>query len=163
MVPESAPSAIPSATPRDLRLPRESHLRSPKDYARAYREGVRARGDLLVVVLCPNGRGITRMGLSIGKRIWKHAVRRNRVRRVFREAFRLARHELPVGYDLVLIAAEPRLEPRLEATRTELVSLVQRAERKLRRREQRGQEPPGGRGDPRRPTVRQDPPSGAAG
>jgi ribonuclease P protein component len=58
-------------------------------------------------------------------------VRRNRVRRVFREAFRLALPELPSGLDVVLIATGTEFDPRLEETRAELLELVQRA---LRRR-----------------------------
>ena len=36
-------------------------------------------------------------------------MQRNRVRRVFREAFRLSQHDLPSGFDFVLIPARPRL------------------------------------------------------
>lgn len=72
-----------------------------------------------------------RLGLSVGKRIWKSAVRRNRVRRIFREAFRLERSALPSGVDYVLIPAQPRLEPALEATRAELVKLARKAHRRM--------------------------------
>ena len=102
-------------------------MRRESEFRRADREGSRARGSLLIVVACPNGTGTTRLGLSIGKRIWKHAVRRNRVRRVFREAFRLSYPELPQGVDLILIAASPRLEPGLAATQRELVRLAAKA------------------------------------
>ena len=119
---------------RSLKLPRETRLVSGKDYSRAYSKGARARGDVLTLVVCPNGLGITRMGLSVGKRCWKHAVRRNRVCRVFREAFRLSRHELPEGFDLVMIGAVPRLSPKLDETKRELVALMQRALRKLERK-----------------------------
>ena len=84
-----------------------------------------------MVVACENGLGVSRLGLSIGRRIWKSAVRRNRVRRIFREAFRLSYPELPVGYDFILIPAEPKLEPQLAATCKELVHLAKKAERRL--------------------------------
>lgn len=101
------------------------------DFQRAFAQGSRARGSILLVVARKNGlEGMTRLGLSIGKSIWKSAVRRNRVRRVFRESFRLSYPELPPGYDLVLIAAAPALEPELEATRRELVSLARKAARR---------------------------------
>jgi ribonuclease P protein component len=97
------------------------------DFQRAYRQGSRARGDVLLVVACPNGLEHPRLGLSIGKAIWKHAVRRNRLRRLFREAFRLEQHALPSGHDLVLVPAAPRLDPSLEAVRSDLVRLAARA------------------------------------
>ena len=106
-------------------------MRSGSHFQRAYKSGSRARGGILVVVICENGLEVSRLGLSIGKRIWKSAVRRNRIRRVFREAFRLSYGSLPKGYDYVLIAAEPKLVPELEATRKELVHLAKKAERRL--------------------------------
>ncbi len=113
------------------RLPRETRLRRAADFAAAYREGVRARGDVFVLVARPNGLPYSRLGLSVGKRCWKRAVRRNRVRRVFREAFRLERARLPAGLDLVLIAARAGLDPRLAEARAELCALAWRARRKL--------------------------------
>lgn len=51
---------------------------------------------------CANGLGYSRLGVSVGV---KHgnAVRRARIKRVFRAAFREARHALPTGFDYVLI------------------------------------------------------------
>lgn len=70
------------------------------------------------------------MGLSVGKRCWKSAVRRNRVRRVFREAFRLVQAQLPEGIDVVLIASTPRLEPQLHIIQDDLNKLVWKAWRR---------------------------------
>ena len=105
-------------------------IRRGAEFQRAYRQGSRAKGQWMVVVAVENGLGETRLGLSIGKRIWKLAVRRNRVRRVFREAFRLSYPELPEGVDLVLIAAQPQLEPQIESCRRELVRLAHKAHRR---------------------------------
>ncbi len=54
-------------------------------------------------------------------------MKRNRVRRIFREAFRLEYDALPKGCDLVLIPAAPALDPNLAATRAELVHLANKA------------------------------------
>ena len=110
------------------------HRLGPPDFARVYKAGRRAQGPVFTVALIENGLERTRMGLSVSKRCVRAAVRRNRVRRILREAFRLALPELPVGLDVVLIAtaSEPELE--LEATRKELVELVRRAQRKKPRR-----------------------------
>ena len=115
-------------------------LRRQRDFQRAYREGSRARGRLLVVVAVENELGWTRLGLAIGKKIWKGAVRRNRVRRIFREAFRLSRADLPVGVDLILMAAEPGLDPQLEETRSELVHLARKAHRRYLEKTAGGQQ-----------------------
>ena len=53
-----------------------------------------------------------------------NAVVRNRYKRLFREAFRLAQHELPAGVDLILIP-RPGDEPTLERVKASLVKLAQ--------------------------------------
>lgn len=117
----------------------ENRIRRSKDFATAYREGGRARGEWMTVVVRPNGGEHTRLGLSVGKKCWRRAVRRNRVRRIFREAFRLSRAELPEGLDVVMISSVPRIDPPLAATREELVRLTHEA---LRRRRRRAARPP---------------------
>ena len=61
----------------------------------------------LVLFACPNGLSFARLGVSVGS---KHgnAVRRNRIKRVLRAAFRLSRHLLPPGNDYVLVPKRGR-------------------------------------------------------
>ena len=119
-----------------LRHRPHQRIKSSGDFARVYREGSRARSGILVVAVASNGRDYSRLGLSVGKRIWKSAVRRNRVRRLFREAFRLSRDQLPTGLDIVLIPAAPRLDPRLEEVRRDLVAMCAKAHRRFREKKE---------------------------
>lgn len=125
--PESAAS-LPAelANPR-LFLPRETRVVRMGDFERAWKMGSRARGDILLVVAAANGLTLARYGLSVGKKVWKGAVQRNRVRRIFREAFRLTRHQLTPGFDYILVPAAPKLEPELAATCRELRRLGPKA------------------------------------
>ncbi len=120
-----------------FRFPRAMRVVSTRDFRRVYREGSRARGSLMTVAVAPNGLPHSRLGLSVGRAVWKKAVRRNRVRRVFREAFRLEQHELPAGLDVVVIGSVPRVEPELEATRRELRQLTAKAWRRYREKAER--------------------------
>lgn len=82
---------------------------------------------LLVLYVAPNEANLTRVGISVGKRVGG-AVVRNRVRRRIREAVRLRHSALAPGYDLLFIAREPSARaswPELQAA-TEL--LLRRAE-----------------------------------
>lgn len=136
------------AQPRDgaptsearLKYPRAFRVVLSRDFQRAWSRGSRARGDCMIVVAVPNGLAHARLGLSVGKVIWKSAVKRNRVRRVFREAFRTGQRELPAGFDLVLIPAQPRLEPTLAVARAELIALARKAA--ARAVERAAREPP---------------------
>ncbi len=58
------------------------------------------------------------------------AVVRNRIRRLYREAYRLSRPTLPVGVDLIVIPRTNR-EPTLEQLRESLPRLVQQVVRRL--------------------------------
>lgn len=113
--------------PSPFRFSRAMRMKTPREFQRAYREGRRARGEILSIVIFENGLPVTRLGLSVGRKIWKSAVRRNRVRRIFRESFRLTREKLPVGLDVIMIPVRPALEPELAATCAELEQLVQKA------------------------------------
>jgi ribonuclease P protein component len=72
-----------------------------------------------------------RLGLSVSRKVGK-AHQRNRLRRLYREAFRLTRHEMPAGIDLVLI---PRTatEPSLDELKRSLPRLVAQVAKKLTR------------------------------
>lgn len=78
------------------------HLRRPQDFRRVY-ERRRSAGDgWLIVYACENGLPHLRLGLSVSRKFGS-APQRNRLRRLYREAFRLTRHELPTGLDLVFV------------------------------------------------------------
>ncbi len=107
------------------------HLRRPADFRRVYDYRRSVADGWLIVYGAPNGLPYLRLGLSVSRKFGK-ATRRNRLRRLYREAFRLTRHQLPVGMDLILIPRkneEPTLSLLLEA----LPKLVRQLDRKLER------------------------------
>lgn len=111
------------------RVPRGARIKRGGDFTRALRSGVRLVDEQLTVWGCRNGLGITRLGLTVGKR-HGGAVQRNRLKRVLREAFRLERPNLPAGLDLIL-APRPGVRLVLRNVRAALVSLAQRLARRL--------------------------------
>jgi ribonuclease P protein component len=108
---------------------RAEHLRRPADFRRVYDRRRSASDGWLIVYACENGLTHSRLGLSVSRKVG-NAVHRNRLRRLYREAFRLTRQDMPTGLDLVLIPRRPD-EPTLEALKRSLPRLVRQAARKL--------------------------------
>lgn len=114
-----------------FRFPAASRLKTPRDFDRVYATGIYAADDVLVINAAANELDHPRLGLSVSKKVG-NAVVRNQWKRLIREAFRLAQHELPASIDLV---ARPRAgaEPAFEAIQQSLVELAKRLSKKTRR------------------------------
>ena len=107
------------------------HLRRPTDFRRVYERRRSVSDGWLIVYACENGLPHLRLGLSVSRKVGQ-ATHRNRLRRLYREAFRLTRHEMPTGLDLVLIPRGPE-EPPLEELKRALPHLVKLLARRLAR------------------------------
>jgi len=83
-------------------------LRTRADFSAVYDARTRETRGPLVIYARPNQLGHPRLGLSTSRKVGT-AVRRNRIRRLIREAFRHLQHDLPSGYDLLVVirAHEP--------------------------------------------------------
>lgn len=86
---------------RRFRFPRSHRLSGQRAFAAVYSVGIRKHAGPLVVYGRPNGRSFARLGLSVSRKVGS-AVKRNMIKRRLREAFRLAQHDLPDRYDLVI-------------------------------------------------------------
>jgi ribonuclease P protein component len=117
--------------PADFRFRPHEHLRRPADFKRVYDRRRSVSTESLIVYAAPNDLPHNRVGLSVSRK-YGGAVQRNRLRRLFREAYRLTRRQMPAGLDLILIPrgkAEPQLTELLGA----LPKLVNQVARKLAR------------------------------
>lgn len=114
-----------------FRFRRREHLRRAADFRRVYERRRSVSDADLIVYACENDLPYLRLGLSVSRKMGG-AVKRNRLRRLYREAFRLSRGEMPVGLDLILIPRRPE-PPSLAELQQALPRLVRRIAEKIQR------------------------------
>jgi len=85
-----------------LRFDQRHRLKKSYEFQAVFEKHLSSADNRLIVYARSNQLSRSRLGISAGRRLGC-AVRRNRYRRTLREAFRLLQHELPAGYDYVLI------------------------------------------------------------
>ena len=72
------------------------------DFRRIYRRGRSAVSGGVVVYCLKNRQGMSRLGVTVSTKLG-HAVVRNRVRRRFRELYRLHRADMLPGWDIIMV------------------------------------------------------------
>jgi ribonuclease P protein component len=90
---------------RQFGLPKYCLLRKNWEFEAVYRHGKRLHGKGFTIIYLANNRGHNRIGISISRKL-KGAVTRNRIKRIFKESFRLNREKYPRGSDIV-VAVRP--------------------------------------------------------
>jgi len=110
------------------RFPKERRLRKRIEYLRVQRQGVKASSRNFLLFTRRNGLGHARLGITVSKRVG-NSVRRNRLKRLVREVYRLNRDLFPVFLDVVVVAKKTATVDAYADVRAELLG----AARKLRR------------------------------
>ncbi|MBI83773.1 MAG: ribonuclease P protein component [Planctomycetaceae bacterium] len=114
------------------RFPKEHRLRKIPGFIRVYQHRCSVSDRLVILYGCRNEAGISRLGLSVSRKVG-NAVVRNRWKRLLREAFRLSNQKLPVAIDLVVIPKRGG-QPCLASLVNSLGSLSWELDRRLRKK-----------------------------
>lgn len=97
---------------------KENHL-----FRRLYAKGKSAATANLAVYVRPNRQRRNRLGLTVGVKVGK-AVRRNKVRRRIREAYRIHEEGFSSGWDVVVVARARAAYASYAALERELLRLL---------------------------------------
>ncbi len=86
-----------------FRFPKYQRLVCSTEYQSVIARGYRSKDALFVVYAHGNGRQLSRLGVTVSRRVAPKAVERNRIKRVIRESFR-HQQKILMGLDIVTIA-----------------------------------------------------------
>lgn len=87
----------------DESFQKRERIPKTKDFRRAYKKGVLSKKEALILYSIPNSLAYNRIGFSISAKNIKKANRRNRMRRLLKEAYRLNKKCLKKGFDMVIV------------------------------------------------------------
>lgn len=91
---------------RRYSFPASSRLLNSADFKEVFSDPpLRSADRYFIFLACPSPHRATRLGLAIAKKRIRHAVQRNRIKRLIRESFRINQTRLK-GLDIVAMARE---------------------------------------------------------
>ncbi len=91
----------------DGKFHKREHILKSRDFRAVYKKGLSVKSGPLVLCCMPNSLAHSRVGFSISARNIKLASRRNRIKRLLREAYRLQKADIKNAADMVFIAKRP--------------------------------------------------------
>ncbi len=100
-------------------------LKKNWEFKRVYRHGRTVVSKNIVLYYCPNQKEYNRIGFSISKKVGKSVVR-NKIKRIYREAFCKIEEQLKKGYDFILIARKPAVDVSFHEACKELFNLCRK-------------------------------------
>lgn len=108
-------------------LKKENRLRTRYEFYKVRRFGKKFENPLfnLFVLDAKGYSGSSRIGIVVSNKLEKRAVKRNRIKRVFREVIRLNFDKIQSGYWIVVYPKKEALEKNYEEINTEFNKVIQ--------------------------------------
>jgi len=89
---------------KKLTLKKSERIRKRRSYLQIYQRGKRSFTKHFTVIVSENDLGVSRLGMAVTKKNIGNAVKRNRIKRLIREFFRLNKDRFKASQDIVIIA-----------------------------------------------------------
>ena len=116
----------------DQRFSKKERLRKRKEFQHVFDNGERYGNNQLKIYAMSNGNSVSRLGLVVGRK-FGNSPRRNRFKRILREAYRLNKSLLNNGVDIVVIPRPGLTELTLNAVEDKFKVILIQIDDKLKR------------------------------
>lgn len=101
-------------------------IRKNREFRNVYKKGRSISNRYLVLYIKKNGKDLSRLGISVSKKVGK-AVIRNKVKRRIRESYKLYSNEVAKGYDVIFIARVSSNNQDFKVINNSVVNLLKKA------------------------------------
>lgn len=108
-------------------LSADHRLRRDQDFDAVFNKGKGVFDAVCGVKFAENGRRVSRFAVVVGTKVSKSAVKRNRVRRQYREILRLNLEKLKPGFDVVLLTSNKAISPTYQQKEEGLMRVLAKA------------------------------------
>lgn len=108
-------------------MPKDALLRTSEEFRAVYDKGKRFEGRLMTAFVLPAGLDRHRLGITASRKMSRLAVKRNRAKRLLREAFRLTGREMDSlnrKYDWVFNARRSIIQEKADAVIVDLRRII---------------------------------------
>jgi ribonuclease P protein component len=106
-----------------FRFLKKERINDSQDFKRVMKLGKRIKSKSFILFIQNNKMGFHRLGMVVKKEVGP-ATYRNRMKRYFREFFRLNKHRIGGSFDLVILAKEGNVLKRFREAEEELKGLL---------------------------------------
>lgn len=78
-------------------------IKKSTEFQHTFKAGSWYSADILMTYILKNNLEFNRVGVAVGKKVFNRSTKRNRIKRLLREAYRLNEKTLKTGYDIVIV------------------------------------------------------------
>ena len=115
----------------DHRFTWKERLHKKKEFQKVFDEGKVFNNEQIKVFALLNNSPVSRLGLVVGRK-FGNAVKRNRFKRIFREAYRLNKNLLQNGIDLIILPRPGLVELSLNSIEEKFVDLLTQINKQMK-------------------------------
>lgn len=78
-------------------------LKKNYEFQRTLKKGKWYKANLVNVYIDENNKNLNYIGIAVGKKVSKSSVKRNRIRRLIRESYRINENKIEKGFNIVVV------------------------------------------------------------